>query len=99
MSRQLPLYQGGRRGLRQSPTGLRCEHNSSENTADATDTKYKVLKTENNSEKYKLNCRCEDTSIKVKITLVHHYREKKTKMQDSGVTVMFFFSQSETQLM
>ena len=35
---------GGRRGLRQSPTGLRCEHNSSENTADATDTKYKVLK-------------------------------------------------------
>ena len=45
-SRQLPLYQGGRegRGLRQSPTGLRCEHNSSENTADATDRKYKALK-------------------------------------------------------
>ena len=38
---QLPLYQGGEggRGLRQSPTGLRCEHNSSENTADATDKK------------------------------------------------------------
>ena len=43
-SRQLPLYQGGERGLRQSPTGLRCEHNPSENTAVATDTKHKVLK-------------------------------------------------------
>ena len=42
-SRQLPLCRPGR-GLRQSPTGLRCEHNSSENTADVTDTKYKVLK-------------------------------------------------------